>query len=208
MFGRKINKIGKYNNINILVIADCHHLKEEEIAKVENLQYDVCFLLGDINGNYLDMILKYIPIEKIYGILGNHDEYGLLESRNITNIHSKIININGTRILGFEGSSRYKTGNIPMYSQEESIKLLKKCEKADILVSHDAPYQLYCKSNDMAHCGLKGITKYLNKHRVFLNIHGHHHINTQLKLKNITNIIGVYRCALIRIPDLEKNIIF
>lgn len=36
----------------------------------------------------------------------------------------------------------------------------------------------------------------------------HHHINTQLKLKNITNIIGVYRCALIRIPDLEKNIIF
>ncbi|MBQ9658786.1 MAG: hypothetical protein IJV31_08490 [Clostridia bacterium] len=104
MFG-KVNKYSNYNNISILVIADCHHLKEEEIAKVENLQYDVCLLLGDINGNYLDMILNYVPIEKIYGILGNHDEYGLLESRNIANIHSKIININGIKILGFEGSS-------------------------------------------------------------------------------------------------------
>lgn len=208
MFGRKINQIGKYNNINILVIADCHHLKEEEIAKVENLQYDVCFLLGDINGNYLDMILKYIPIEKIYGILGNHDEYGLLESRNITNIHSKIININGTRILGFEGSSRYKTGNIPMYSQEESIKILRKCDIADILVSHDSPYQLYSKANDKAHCGLKGITKYLKKNKVYLNIHGHHHINTDLTLSNDTNVIGIYRCAMIQFPTLETEIIF
>ena len=168
MFG-KANKHNNYNSINILVIADCHHLKEEEIEKVKNLQYDACLLLGDISGNYLDMILKYVPIEKIYGILGNHDEYGLLESRNISNIHSKVINVNGVRILGFEGSSRYKNGNIPMYSQEESIKILKKCEMADILVSHDSPYQLYSKSNDKAHCGLKGITKYIKKNKIYLS---------------------------------------
>ena len=207
MFG-KANKHNNYNSINILVIADCHHLKEEEIEKVKNLQYDACLLLGDISGNYLDMILKYVPIEKIYGILGNHDEYGLLESRNISNIHSKVINVNGVRILGFEGSSRYKTGNVPMYSQEESIKILRKCDIADILVSHDSPYQLYSKANDPAHCGLKGITKYLKKNKIYLNIHGHHHINTKLTLSNGTNVIGVYRCALIQFPTLEKEIIF
>ncbi len=207
MFGR-VNKHGNYNNINILVIADCHHLKEEEIAKVKNLQYDVCLLLGDINGNYLDMILKYVPIGKIYAILGNHDEYGLLESRNIINIHSKIINVNGVRILGFEGSSRYKVGTIPMYSQEESVRILKKCGKADILASHDSPYELYSKANDKAHCGLRGITKYLKKNKVYLNIHGHHHINTDLKLSNGTNVIGVYRCAMIQFPTLKKEIIF
>ena len=206
MFG-KVNRKIKYNNINILVIADCHHLKEEEITKVKDLKYDVCFLLGDINGNYLDIILKYVPIEKIYGILGNHDEYGLLESRDIANIHLKIININGIKILGFEGS-RYKDGNIPMYSQKESIKILKKCGMTDILVSHDSPYELYSKANDKAHCGLKGITKYLKKNKVYLNIHGHHHINTSLKLDNGTNVIGVYRCALITFPKLEKEIIF
>lgn len=207
MFG-KVNKHNNYNSINILVITDCHHLKEEEIVKVKKLQYDVCLLLGDISGNYLDMILKYVPIEKIYGILGNHDEYGLLESRNIRNIHSKVININGVKILGFEGSSRYKVGNIPMYSQEESIKILKKCEIADILVSHDSPYQLYSKANNKAHCGLKGITKYLKKNKVYLNIHGHHHINTALKLNSGTNVIGVYRCALIQFPILKKELIF
>ena len=197
MFG-KVNKRNNYNSINILVIADCHHLKEEEIEKVKNLQYDVCLLLGD----------KYVPIEKIYGILGNHDEYGLLESRNISNIHSKVINVNGVRILGFEGSSRYKTGNIPMYSQEESIKILRKCDIANILVSHDSPYQLYSKANDKAHCGLKGITKYLKKNKIYLNIHGHHHINTDLKLNNVTSVIGVYRCAMIQFPTLKKELIF
>lgn len=207
MFG-KVNKHNNYNSINILVIADCHHLKEEEIEKVKNLQYDVCLLLGDISGNYLDMILKYVSIEKIYGILGNHDEYGLLESRNMSNIHSKVINVNGVRILGFEGSNRYKVGNVPMYSQEESIKRLKKCEMADILVSHDSPYQLYSKANDKAHCGLKGITKYLKKNKVYLNIHGHHHINTKSTLSNGTNVIGVYRCAMIQFPTLETEIIF
>jgi len=207
MFG-KANKHNNYNSINILVIADCHHLKEEEIEKVKNLQYDACLLLGDISGNHLDMILKYVPIEKIYGILGNHDEYGLLESRNISNIHSKVINVNGVRILGFGGSSRYKTGNIPMYSQEESIKILRKCDIADILVSHDSPYQLYSKANDKAHCGLKGITKYLKKNKVYLNIHGHHHINTKLTLSNGTNVIGVYRCAMIQFPTLKKELIF
>ena len=111
------------------------------------------------------MGIKYVPIEKIYGILGNHDEYGLLESRNIRNIHSKVININGIKILGFEGSSRYKIGNIPMYLQEESIKILRECDIADILVSHDSPYQLYSKANDKAHCGMKGITKYLKKNK-------------------------------------------
>lgn len=207
MFGKKVkNKIN--TNLRLLVIADCHHLKEDEIIKISNLEYDACFLLGDINGNYLDMILKFIPEEKIYGILGNHDEYGLLESRNIRNIHRQLIEINGIKILGFEGSSRYKTGEYPMFEQRESIRLLKDCDKADILVSHDSPYQLYCKANDLAHCGLKGITKYLIKNNVFLNIHGHHHINTELQLKNGTNVIGVYRCALIKIPNLQKNIIF
>ena len=196
------------SSLTLLVISDCHHLKEDEISQVINFNYDACFLLGDINGSYLDMILKYVPIEKIYGILGNHDEYGLLESRNIKNIHRKLVEINGIKILGFEGSSRYKIGNHPMFSQKESLKLFKDCDRSDILISHDSPYQLYCPKKDMAHCVLKGITKYLNKNKVFLNIHGHHHINTNLQLKNGTNIIGVYRCAIIKIPSLEKNIIF
>lgn len=200
-------KKNKYNDITILIIVDCHHLTQDEIIKVKDLQYDVCFLLGDINSRYLDLILKYVPIDKIYGILGNHDEYGLLESKNIKNIHLKNIEINGINFLGFEGSNRYKKGNIPMYTQEESIELLKNCDKADVLISHDCPYELYSKSTDQAHCGLKGISEYLKKNRVYLNIHGHQHINSTRKLRK-TNVIGIYRCAIIKFPTLEKEMIF
>lgn len=35
MFG-KVNKHNNYNSINILIITDCHHLKEDEIVKVKN----------------------------------------------------------------------------------------------------------------------------------------------------------------------------
>ena len=91
---------------------------------------------------------------------------------------------------------------------KESIKILRKCDISDILISHDSPYQLYSKANDKAHCGMKGITKYLKKNKIYLNIHGHHHINTKLVLSNGTNVIGVYRCAMIQFPTLEKKLIF
>ena len=129
--------------MKILIIADCHHLVPEEAEKLADLEYDVCFFLGDISGHYIDMLLRYIDKNKIYGILGNHDEFGILESRKITNIHCKLIEINGTTFLGFEGSNRYKRGNFPMFTQKEARKLLMKCPKADILLSHDSPYKLY-----------------------------------------------------------------
>lgn len=69
--------------MKILIITDCHHLLREEAGKLVNLKYDVCFLLGDISGKYIDIILEYIQKNKIYGILGNHDEFGALEARNI-----------------------------------------------------------------------------------------------------------------------------
>ena len=42
--------------MKILIITDCHHLLREEAEKLENLEYDVCFLLGDISGKYIDII--------------------------------------------------------------------------------------------------------------------------------------------------------
>ena len=77
--------------MKILVISDCYHLLEEEAKKIERVEYDICFLLGDISGQYLDIILKYIDKNKTYGILGNHDEFGILEARGIRNIHCKLM---------------------------------------------------------------------------------------------------------------------
>lgn len=192
-------------DLRLLILTDLHTLREDELEKIVDLDYDVCFLLGDITVDYLCEIKKYVN-KKVYGILGNHDNFDNLARAGIENINNKIIDINGIKILGFEGSHRYKKGNFPMLSQEESLELLKNSPKADILVSHDAPYYLYSKN--MAHCGLKGISKYLLKNKVPINIHGHHHINSVLKLKNGTTVIGVYRCAILDIKNKKRRLIF
>ena len=188
--------------LKLLVISDCHTLTLEEVEKIKEITYDACIFLGDIEGKYLDWFLRYVPKEKAYGILGNHDTFDLLEKRNITNLHLNCIEINGVKIMGFQGAPKYKNNNIfPLYTQEESEELLKNTEKVDILVSHDGPYQLYNSNN--SHCGFIGITKYLRKNKIPLNIHGHHHINSKKKIRK-TKVICVYRCCLISGKKIKK----
>lgn len=203
LFTQKAHTLDK--ELNLLIITDLHTVYEEEIKKIQNYIYDCCILLGDIRFDDLMLIKKYIK-GSIYGVLGNHDSYGMLEDAGIENIHNKIITINEIKIIGFEGSSKYKKGNSPLYTQEESLKIAKTMSKADILVSHDSPYYLYKK--DPAHCGLKGITEYITKNRIPINIHGHQHINSEITLKNKTKVIGVYRCSLINIKTQNVTHIF
>lgn len=203
LFVKKCKQVNK--EINILAIADLHCVDEEDLIKLKDVKYDVCLLLGDINSEYLNMIKKYVK-NNIFGVLGNHDGFGILESANIENIHNKVVEINGIKIIGFQGSSKYKKGNHPLYTQEESIDIGKKMQESDILISHDSPYFLY--KRDPAHCGLKGITKYIYKNRISINIHGHQHINSNVKLKNGTTVIGIYKCALINTKTKECMKIF
>ena len=51
--------------MKILIITDCHHLLPEEAEKLADLEYDVCFLLGDISGKYIDMLLMYLDKDKV-----------------------------------------------------------------------------------------------------------------------------------------------
>ena len=193
------------SDLRLLIISDCHHLTEDEAAKLADLEYDLCFLLGDINETYLKMILRFVPKEKTYGIHGNHDEHGLLESLGIANIHLKTINHHGVTILGYEGSPRYKRGAYVMKTQEEAQQDLKRAPSADILISHDGPYKLY--SENLSHSGFLGITEYLNTHAVPINIHGHQHINSRKHHGN-ADIICIYRCALIELESSTVTHIF
>ncbi|WP_307993027.1 metallophosphoesterase [uncultured Clostridium sp.] len=203
LFTQKAHTLDK--ELNLLVITDLHTVYEEEIQKIQNYIYDCCILLGDIRFDDLMLIRKYVK-GSIYGVLGNHDSYGILENAGIENIHNKVITINEIKIIGFEGSSKYKKGNSPLYTQEESLKIAKTMSKADILVSHDSPYCLYKK--DPAHCGLKGITEYIKKNRIPINIHGHQHINSKITLKNQTKVLGVYKCSLVNIKTQNVKHIF
>ena len=188
----------------ILIIADTHGtLHEDEFADFlqKNPNYDICIMLGDHLPRDIDIILKYVEKRKIYGILGNHD-YDYLSDYGITNIHGRIMNIHGIKILGMEGSFKYKPSSFPSFTHEESIEFLEMFPKVDLLVSHDQRFHPE-RINDPAHQGLKGITKYLYQNKVPIHIHGHIHENYEKTMFNHTKEISVFGYRIVQINNKE-----
>lgn len=183
--------------MKILTFSDLHTPCIEAISNINfnNLNYDICFTLGDLDFETLKTIQNNVKCS-IYAVLGNHDEYNLLSDLNIQSIDRKKINVAGISFVGLSGSSRYKLDNKSMLTQKESIQVCKELEPADILISHDCAFGLYGSKSDNTHCGLKGISKYIKKYKPWLNIHGHYHQNKIIKCRNTTDIC-IYGCAII-----------
>lgn len=189
-------------SIKLLVISDTHgdlSLNKDMYKKLVNVDYDLCCILGDIHDYDFKVIFKYIPKDKIIAILGNHDRFSLLSEHGLDNFNGKIITVNGIRIGMIQGSYRYKEESFPSFNHEESIEFLDKMPEVDILLSHDKPFTYDYKRP--AHDGLKGITKYLYDKKVPINIHGHLHNSYISKLKNGTQVKGVYCIELIEVKN-------
>lgn len=144
------------NSIILLVIVDTHGTLDEDKFKqyLENKQYDICIMLDDHYNRDIDIILRYVDKSKIYGIKGNHN-YDYLSDYSIPDINGNIIKINGIKILGMEGSFKYKPVDFPSFTQEDSLSFLEGKSKVDILVTHDKKFD-YEKLKDPAHQGLIG----------------------------------------------------
>lgn len=188
---------GKCDSFNkkmrMIVISDTHScLDKDEFAKfvAEHENFDVCLLLGDHSVGDVDIILQYIDKEKLYALLGNHDN-NYIGKFNLKNLNGTVINVNGVKILGIQGSYKYKPDDFPSFTQKESIEFLNNKEKVDILVSHDAPYGL-SERNDVAHQGLFGILYYLFKNKVPYCIHGHLHTPYSKEMINGTKVNCYY----------------
>lgn len=183
------------SHIKLLIITDTHgflsYERKEDVEKLEGIKdYDLCCCLGDITYSDYEVILKYVPIEKIVAILGNHDGFDVLKYYGLNDLNGKIVNVNGIRIGGIQGSYRYKNEDFPSFTHEESIKFLDKMDEVDILLSHSGPFLGY-KTNEV-HNGLKGITEYLYKNNVPYNIHGHNHQNIDTYMRNGTKVMERY----------------
>lgn len=179
--------VATFNKIKLIVITDTHNTLQEDLLidiASEHSDYDLCLLLGDHSSQDLDKILKHIDKKKIYALLGNHDN-NYIDNLGLNNLNGKVIDINGVKLLGIEGSFKYKPVDFPSFTQEESVKFLKDMPRVDILVSHDGPFD-DTKVNNPAHQGLFGITYYLFKNNVKYNLHGHLHDEYQKQLENGT----------------------
>lgn len=187
------------DSISLLIIADTHGTLDETEFRdyLKDKTYDVCIMLGDHFNRDIDIILRNVDKTKLYGILGNHD-YDYLSDYNIPNINGVVIGINKVKILGMEGSFKYKPVSFPSFTQEDSIKFIESKQKVDILVSHDKKFN-YEKLKDPAHQGLIGITNYIYKNKIPVHIHGHSHEPYQIKMLNGTDEYSVFGYEVIKI---------
>lgn len=186
--------------MNILVFADLHHWSKEELLSCLSYNnYTCCILLGDIDDETLIFIKANIKSDvKLFGVVGNHDEWNTLIRNNIEDISGKTICVNGIVFAGLSGSHRYNDEQErAMLTQKESIIAAKELQKADVFISHDTAYRAMHFS-DNVHCGLKGISKYLKKYAPMLNLFGHYHSCSLLSYHK-TTLLCIYRCALITI---------
>lgn len=194
--------ISHHYGLKLIIISDTHgelalgNGFDEFISGVE--EYDLCIILGDIYSYELEKILEYILPERIIALRGNHDSFDVYDKFGIRNINGKVVNYNGIRFAGIEGSFKYKNGEFPAYTQEESLIISSSMpEKADIMLSHDCMFEK--EQYDKAHQGLAGITHYVYKNGVRWHIHGHIHKSYKKCYSNGTLEKSVYGCEYLEV---------
>lgn len=194
------------SKIKLIIITDTHNCLNEinfENFIDQHIEYDACLLLGDFGTSDLDIILKYIDKNKIYALLGNHD-YNYIDNYKLNNLNGNVIEINGIKLLGIQGSFKYKPTDFPSFSQRDSIIFLNDKPQVDILVSHDMGFNSNA-TNNPSHQGLFGITYYLYKNKVPYNIHGHIHNSYKKYLLNGTCEISAYMYEYVELPIVNAN---
>ena len=182
--------------MDILIISDLHSLELNNLEKLNNIDYDICFLLGDIDKKRLDLLRTKLDLTKTYGVVGNHDASNTLTSSGFVDLDGKCINVKGINIVGLGYGVKYKSGMYAMRTQDEMLDLVSKLsiESCDILISHDTEYRMI--TDDKSHEGFLGITKFIEKYKPKYNLFGHHHRNLRF-FQNGTDYICTYQCNLL-----------
>ena len=204
-------KIAVYSDTHGLAKTVLDKYKSETGYNKEKISVepvDLVCLLGDHSEADVKLIEAHYPNTNIIGIYGNHDIFDLYKGTKIINMHKSIYNQGNYYFTGFQGSNRYKESQVYGYSQSESIAECKKLPKVNILLSHSGPFGDYYRFVDDAHCGLKGLNKYLKKNSPKIMLFGHHHEDLHFRLYN-TDCYCIYGCAIItiemdRVIDIKR----
>ena len=170
--------------MGILILSDLHHFdRVRDSCICESFRYirKVVFL-GDIAYQSLKLFTNDNEFGvTFYAVYGNHCEYSMFDELGIIQLDGKLIDVGDDEtgsvfITGMSGSHRYKNGDYPMLTQDESIQIAETLPKADIFFTHDCAYGGgLTRKDDVANQGLMGIRRYIRKNKPLIHVHGHYH---------------------------------
>jgi Icc-related predicted phosphoesterase len=186
---------------------------------------DLILSCGDLPFFYLEYIISMLN-KPFYFVRGNHfyggDPTIGLKQESIwehTNLHRRVVDVNGMLIAGIEGSVRYNRGPY-QYTQDEMwqsvfhlvpellINKTKTDRYLDVFISHSPPWGIHDKE-DLPHHGIKAFRWLIRVFKPRLHLHGHIHLLSQDEPRetriNDTRVLNVYGYRIIDLLEMKSQ---
>jgi Icc-related predicted phosphoesterase len=205
------------NRMKILSISDRvepflnNRFDAEKISGV-----DLILSCGDLPPEYLTFLATALNAPLFY-IKGNHDiRYDTKPPEGCNNIHRKLVQFNGLKFLGLEGS-RWYNGGPYQHTEQQMQKIIRGLKASlwwkggvDIIISH-APLRHVHDAEDRCHRGFKCFHQLISRYAPEYFIHGHIHAvfnkpSERITIINHTKVVNSYGHFLFEIDIPQKTV--
>lgn len=197
--------------MKILLVADKESPYYWDYYQPDKLSdIDLILSCGDLKSNYLSFLVTMGRARVLY-VHGNHDAaYEQHPPEGCDCAEDKLVTVNGLRILGLGGSTKY-SGGPHQYTERQMTRRIRKLRfklwlagGVDIVMTH-SPAQGYGDGEDYAHRGFECLVDLIDKYHPKYLVHGHVHMNygsqiTRTHQRGDTTIINAYERYILEIP--------
>ncbi len=197
-------------SLNILAVADQVSpvlYDRFDIERWRNI--DIVLSCGDLPPDYLDFLCTMLSVPVLY-VRGNHDAvYDDERYDGSENVHGRIVEHNGVRIAGFEGSHWYNGGRY-QYSDGQMRRIVARTRlkglrtgPPDIILAHAPPLGCH-DGDDVCHRGFAAFRTAIEDWKPQLFLHGHMHAYDRRQDEasiDETRVINPYPFKLIELPE-------
>src|SRR5262249_36505461 len=152
------------------------------------LRADLLISCGDVSDSFVLRVAEMTLCRHIFAVKGNHDSSAPFHPP-IKDLHLKVVEHQGLKFGGVNGSWRYKPrGHFP-YEQEDVEKALESFPPVDFSVAQNSPHLIH-QGDEGVHVGFQAFNAYIDRARPQVFTPGHQQVNAE-SLTAATRVIGV-----------------
>jgi Icc-related predicted phosphoesterase len=176
---------------------------------------DLILSCGDLPPEYLSYLFTSFNAP-LYYVRGNHDiRYDSKPPDGCIDLNTRLIQFQGIKILGLEGS-RWYNGGPHQYTEKEMRKIIRGLRPkiwwqrgVDIIITHAPPRYIH-DAEDLCHRGFKSFRWLIDHYCPIYFIHGHIHAqfsdpSERITRINKTKVINTYGYYIFEIDTYQTS---
>jgi Icc-related predicted phosphoesterase len=152
---------------------------------------DLILSCGDLPAEYLSFLVTVFNVPLFY-VRGNHDiGYESNLPNGCIDLHAKVVDYRGVRLLGLEGSNWYNGGPV-QYTERQMRRIVRRARwriwlkgGIDVVISHVPPRHIHDAENP-CHRGFKCFRGVIDRYAPSFFIHGHIHTRFENEAQRFT----------------------